>query len=148
MMAAEIVRVTTEEQLQMGLDIRTKVFVEEQKVPAEEEIDEYDVISPNVYHILILDEGVPVATGRLIYYKADTAKMQRIAVLQGYRTKGYGRVLLLAMEELARELGLVASILDAQCQAEDFYKKLGYEVISTEPFYDAGILHVRMQKKL
>lgn len=148
MMAAEIVRVTTEEQLQMGLDIRTKVFVEEQKVPAEEEIDEYDVISPNVYHILILDEGVPVATGRLIYYKADTAKMQRIAVLQGYRTKGYGRVLLLAMEELARELGLVASILDAQCQAEDFYKKLGYEVISTEPFYDAGILHVRMQKTL
>lgn len=147
-MAAEIVRVTTEEQLQMGLDIRTKVFVEEQKVPAEEEIDEYDVISPNVYHILILDEGVPVATGRLIYYKADTAKMQRIAVLQGYRTKGYGRVLLLAMEELARELGLVASILDAQCQAEDFYKKLGYEVISTEPFYDAGILHVRMQKTL
>ena len=148
MMAAEIVRVTTEEQLQMGLDIRTKVFVEEQNVPAEEEIDEYDVISPNVYHILILDEGVPVATGRLIYYKADTAKMQRIAVLQGYRTKGYGRVLLLAMEELARELGLVASILDAQCQAEDFYKKLGYEVISTEPFYDAGILHVRMQKTL
>lgn len=147
-MAAEIVRVTTEEQLQMGLDIRTKVFVEEQKVPVEEEIDEYDVISPNVYHTLILDEGVPVATGRLIYYKADTAKMQRIAVLQDYRSKGYGRVLLLAMEELARELGLVASILDAQCQAEDFYKKLGYVVISTEPFYDAGILHVRMQKTL
>ncbi|MNN97524.1 putative N-acetyltransferase YjcF [compost metagenome] len=52
------------------------------------------------------------------------------------------------MEELARELGLEASILDAQCQAENFYKKLGYEVISTEPFYDAGILHVRMQKML
>lgn len=147
-MAAEILRVVTEEQLQMGLDIRTKVFVEEQKVPVEEEIDEYDVISPNVHHILILDEGIAVATGRLIYYKADTAKMQRIAVSQDYRTKGYGRVLLLAMEELARELGLVASILDAQCQAEDFYKKLGYEVISTEPFYDAGILHVRMQKTL
>ncbi|WP_339247363.1 GNAT family N-acetyltransferase [Paenibacillus sp. FSL F4-0243] len=147
-MAAEILRVTTEEQLQMGLDIRTKVFVEEQMVPAEEEIDEYDVIGPNVHHILIIDEGVPVATGRLIYYKAGTAKMQRIAVLKDYRVKGYGRVLLLAMEELARELGLEASILDAQCQAENFYKKLGYEVISTEPFYDAGILHVRMQKTL
>lgn len=147
-MAAEILRVTTEEQLQMGLDIRTKVFVEEQMVPVEEEIDEYDVIGPNAYHILIIDEGVPVATGRLIYYKAGTAKMQRIAVLKAYRVKGYGRVLLLAMEELARELGLEASILDAQCQAENFYKKLGYEVISTEPFYDAGILHVRMQKTL
>ncbi|WP_410511662.1 GNAT family N-acetyltransferase [Paenibacillus sp. BR2-3] len=147
-MAAEIVCVTTEEQLQKGLDIRTKVFVEEQKVPAEEEIDEYDVISGNVHHVLLMDEGVPVATGRMIYYKADTAKMQRIAILKEYRSKGYGRVLLLALEEMARELGLKSAILDGQCQAEPFYTKLGYEVISTEPFYDAGILHVRMQKAL
>ena len=147
-MAAEIVRVTTEEQLQLGLDIRMKVFVEEQKVPAEEEMDEYDVIGSNVHHILLIDEGIPVATGRLIYYKSDAAKMQRVAVMKDYRSKGYGRVLLLALEEIARELGLETSILDGQCQAEPFYAKLGYEVISTEPFYDAGILHVRMQKAL
>ncbi|MCL6605604.1 MAG: GNAT family N-acetyltransferase [Paenibacillus sp.] len=147
-MAAEIVRVTTEEQLRMGLDIRMKVFVEEQKVPAEEEIDEYDVIGSNAHHILLIDEGIPVATGRLIYYKSDAAKMQRVAVMKDYRTKGYGRVLLLALEEIARELGLETSILDGQCHAEPFYAKLGYEVISTEPFYDAGILHVRMQKAL
>ncbi|MNI96548.1 putative N-acetyltransferase YjcF [compost metagenome] len=74
--------------------------------------------------------------------------MQRIAVHKDYRGKGYGRILLLALEERARELGLIFSVLDAQCHAEDFYSKLGYEVISEEPFYDAGILHVRMQKKL
>lgn len=147
-MPAEIVRVTKEEQLQWGFDIRKKVFVEEQKVPVEEEIDEHDVISPNVHHIVLIDDGMPVATGRMIYYKADTAKMQRIAILKEYRSKGYGRVLMLALEELARELGLTGSILDAQCQAEPFYTKLGYEVISKEPFYDAGILHVRMQKAL
>ncbi|MDT3425699.1 putative GNAT family N-acyltransferase [Paenibacillus forsythiae] len=147
-MAAEIVRVTTEEQLQQGLDIRKKVFVEEQKVPVEEEIDPFDKIGPDAYHMLLIDDGVPVATGRLTYYREGTAKMQRIAVLKEYRVKGYGRVLLLALEELARELGLETSILDGQCQAEDFYRKLGYEVISEKPFYDAGILHVRMQKKL
>lgn len=147
-MAAEIVHITTEEQLQQALHIRTQVFVEEQKVPVEEEIDEYDVISDNVHHFLLMDTGQPVATGRMIYYKAGTAKMQRIAVHQEYRAKGYGRILLLAMEERASELGLEASILDAQCQAEPFYRKLGYEVISQEPFYDAGILHVRMQKAL
>ncbi|MNC10813.1 putative N-acetyltransferase YjcF [compost metagenome] len=147
-MAAEIVHVTTDELLQMGLDIRKKVFVEEQKVPAEEEIDEYDVISDQAHHMLIIDSGLPVATGRLIYYKTGTAKMQRIAVHKDYRSKGYGRVLLMALEERARELGLQFSVLDAQCHAEDFYSKQGYEVISTEPFYDAGILHVRMQKKL
>ncbi|MEK4852754.1 GNAT family N-acetyltransferase [Paenibacillus sp. FSL H7-0756] len=147
-MAVEIVHVTTEEQLQMALEIRKKVFVEEQKVPVEEEIDEYDVISEHVHHFLLMEGGQPAATGRMIYYKADTAKMQRIAVQEAFRAKGCGRILLLAMEERARELGLQASILDAQCQAEPFYRKLGYEVISKEPFYDAGILHVRMSKAL
>ncbi|WP_025692924.1 GNAT family N-acetyltransferase [Paenibacillus zanthoxyli] len=147
-MAAEIVRVTTEEQLQQGLDIRKKVFVEEQNVPVEEEIDDFDKIGPDVNHVLLIDDGISVATGRLTYYREGTAKMQRIAVLKEYRVKGYGRVLLLALEELARELGLETSILDAQCRAEEFYRKLGYEVISEKPFYDAGILHVRMQKKL
>ncbi|MNB83409.1 putative N-acetyltransferase YjcF [compost metagenome] len=147
-MAAEIVRVTTEEQLQLGLNIRKEVFVKEQKVPFEEEIDQYDCIGPDAHHLLVMDGETAAATGRLTYYREGTAKMQRIAVLKEYRDKGYGRVLLLALEELARELGLETSILDGQCQAEKFYTKLGYRVISEQPFYDAGILHVRMQKDL
>ncbi|MFM9278354.1 GNAT family N-acetyltransferase [Paenibacillus jiagnxiensis] len=147
-MAAEIVTVTTEEQLEQALAIRTKVFVEEQNVPVEEEIDQHDRLTGTAHHFLIQDEGEMVATGRVTIYDDETAKMQRIAVLQDYRSKGYGRVLLLAMEERARELGLHYSLLDAQCQAEVFYKKLGYETISDDPFDDAGIPHVRMRKKL
>ncbi|MET3940839.1 putative GNAT family N-acyltransferase [Paenibacillus sp. PvP094] len=147
-LAAEISYVTTDEQLQQALGIRHDVFVIEQQVPAEIEIDQFDVISPDVHHVLLSTDGKTVATGRLIYYSKDTAKMQRIAVLQSHRSFGYGRVLLLAMEERARELGLTYSVLDAQCQAQKFYEKLGYEVISEEPFYDADILHVRMRKSL
>ncbi|MEK4527874.1 GNAT family N-acetyltransferase [Paenibacillus sp. BGI2013] len=147
-MAAEISYVSTEEQLEQALGIRHHVFVIEQQVPAEIEIDQYDVISPDVHHVLLSTDGQAVATGRLIYYSKDTAKMQRIAVLESHRSFGYGRVLLLAMEELARELGLSYSVLDAQCQAQKFYEKLGYEVISEEPFYDADILHVHMRKSL
>ncbi|MGN7353019.1 GNAT family N-acetyltransferase [Paenibacillus sp. 2003] len=147
-MAAEISYVSTEEQLEQALGIRHHVFVIEQQVPAEIEIDQYDVISPDVHHVLLSTAGQAVATGRLIYYSKDTAKMQRIAVLESHRSFGYGRVLLLAMEERARELGLSYSVLDAQCQAQKFYEKLGYEVISEEPFYDADILHVRMRKSL
>ncbi|HEY2493949.1 MAG TPA: GNAT family N-acetyltransferase [Paenibacillus sp.] len=147
-MAAEIIHVKTEDQLQYGLDIRKKVFVVEQQVPLELEVDEYDKISPDVHHILIQDDGEYVATGRLIYYDDDTAKMQRIAVDRDYRAKGFGRVLLMSMENLARELGMHYALLDAQCQAETFYRKQGYEVISDEPFDDAGILHVRMKKSL
>jgi predicted GNAT family N-acyltransferase len=147
-MAAEIIHVSTQEQLEYGMDIRKKVFVEEQQVPLELEMDEYDTISPNVHHVLIQDNGEYVATGRIIYYDDDTAKMQRIAVIKEYRAKGFGRVLMIAMEKLAMELGMHNAVLDAQCQAESFYTKQGYEVISKEPFDDAGILHVRMKKKL
>lgn len=147
-MAAVIIAVNSEQQLEKCLDIRKEVFVEEQKVPIDLEIDEYDVISPNAIHVLVELEGTAAATGRITYYKDNSAKMQRIAVRKSFRSQGLGRILLLAMEERARELGLTKAVLDAQCQAEDFYAKLGYETISTEPFYDAGILHVRMEKPL
>ncbi|MUG44928.1 GNAT family N-acetyltransferase [Paenibacillus woosongensis] len=148
MAAAVIIAVNSEEQLEKCLNIRKEVFVEEQKVPIDLEIDEYDVISPDAVHVLIEMEGAAAATGRITYYKDNSAKMQRIAVRKPFRSKGVGKILLLAMEERARELGLTKSVLDAQCQAEGFYAKLGYETISTEPFYDAGILHVRMEKPL
>ncbi len=147
-MAAVIIHVETEQQLEQCLNIRKEVFVEEQKVPIDLEIDEFDRISPDVHHVLVEIDGTYAATGRLTYYKDNSAKMQRIAVRQTFRSQGIGKILLIALEELARELGLSQSVLDAQCQAETFYRKLGYETISTEPFDDAGIPHVRMVKPL
>ncbi len=110
-MAAEIITVTTPELLQQGLDIRKKVFVEEQNVPLDLEVDEFDTISDDVHHLLVQDEnGDYVATGRLIYYNNETAKMQRIAVLKEHRQGGYGRILLMALENRARELGLAYAL--------------------------------------
>lgn len=147
-MAAEIINVSTEEQLQQALDIRKDVFVLEQKVPIDLEIDEYDRLESDTFHVLIKSEGQYAATGRIIYYNKDSAKMQRIAVRKPFRSKGIGRVLMMALEAQARELKLQYSVLDAQVQAEAFYRKLGYETISDEPFDDAGIPHVRMKKEL
>ncbi|MGM1049981.1 MAG: GNAT family N-acetyltransferase [Bacillota bacterium] len=147
-MAAEIINVTTEEQLREALDIRKEVFVIEQKVPLDIEIDELDSLDADAHHILIKYEGEYAATGRVTYYNKDSAKMQRIAVRKPFRSKGLGRVLLMAMETQARELMLLHSVLDAQCQAEAFYSKLGYVTTSDEPFDDAGIPHVRMKKQL
>ncbi|MEF2964601.1 GNAT family N-acetyltransferase [Paenibacillus sp. M1] len=147
-MAAVIIHVETEQQLQSCLEIRKEVFVEEQNVPLDLEIDEFDRLGPDAHHVLVEIDGQYAATGRLTYYKDNAAKMQRIAVRRAYRSQGVGKILLIALEELARELGLTSSVLDAQCQAEGFYGKLGYETISTEPFDDAGIPHVRMVKSL
>ncbi|CAH0120037.1 MULTISPECIES: GNAT family N-acetyltransferase [unclassified Paenibacillus] len=147
-MAVEMIHVTTEQQLKQCLEIRNEVFVREQRVDESLEYDDYDRLDAQSYHMLVLDEERAAATGRLILYGDNAAKMQRIAVRKTHRGTGLGRVLLLALEQLARDLGLKESILDAQCQAEQFYAKLGYAVVSEEPFYDAGILHVRMKKQL
>jgi predicted GNAT family N-acyltransferase len=144
----KILHVQTEQQLIACFAIRKEVFVVEQGVAPEEEIDEYDA-SPNACrHFLLLDGDEPLGASRWRPYDETTAKLQRVAVREPHRGQGLGRELILHMERDAQALGFTASMLDGQCQAEAFYRKLGYEVVSTEPFYDAGILHVRMRKQL
>ena len=144
----EKIAVQNKEQLEMCLNLRREVFVKEQAVPEELEVDEWDVPEADCRHILILTDRVAVATARLIRYDAETAKMQRVAVKNTVRGQGYGRIVMEALEEQARELGFSYSVLDAQVTARPFYERLGYEAVSEELFYDAGILHVRMKKKL
>lgn len=147
-MAAEFIEVKTEDQLKECIAIRMEVFVQEQQVPAEEECDEYDALDAPAIHVLVMNEGQYVATGRIKMLDESTAKMQRIAVRKSMRGQGLGRTLMLGLEQIARSHGMQTSVLDGQCQAEGFYQSLGYVTVSEEPFYDAGILHVRMEKKL
>jgi predicted GNAT family N-acyltransferase len=146
----DIIHVETPEQLQECFAVRFEVFVEEQKVPRDIEIDEYDASPSACRHLLIRDResGQAVATGRWKPFEEQAAKLQRIAVLKPYRGYGIGRLVLDALESDARAQGYRSAVLDGQTQAEPFYSKLGYRTISSEPFLDAGIWHVRMQKSL
>lgn len=144
-----IIPVESRPELDACLAIRMEVFVNEQQVPADLELDEYDVSPEACHHLLLTDEdNKPIATGRWKVYEEGVAKLQRIAVLKEYRGGGTGRFLVEAMEDSARRAGMKSTVLDGQCYAEGFYQKLGYKTVSSEPFLDAGILHVRMQKKL
>lgn len=144
----ETIRVKTDGELKQCLVVRRAVFIEEQGVSEELEIDEYDASPLSCHHLLIVKDGQPVAAGRLKVYERNMAKLQRIAVLKHARGMGIGRRILTALEQLAKELGFTHTILDAQLQAENFYKKAGYSTVSEETFMDAGILHVRMKKNL
>ena len=144
----KVIKIDTEEALRKALDVRFEVFVDEQGVPREEEMDQYDASPASARHLLLEIDGEPAAAGRFIAYKPDTAKMQRIAVRRTYRGRGVGRELMLALESWAKEEGFTNSLLDAQCQAEPFYRSLGYAAVSPETFLDAGIPHVRMTKPL
>ncbi|WP_404823741.1 GNAT family N-acetyltransferase [Paenibacillus rhizovicinus] len=147
-MALNYERITTPEMLEDAIGVRFTVFVDEQKVPADEERDEYDDTPESCHHFLVTDNGKAIGAGRWKEYEPGVAKMQRIAVLLPYRGTGVGRQLLATMEADAKAEGYSASFLGAQCTAEGFYHKLGYETEPGEPFLDAGIPHVNMRKQL
>jgi predicted GNAT family N-acyltransferase len=144
----EWMRVETAEQLREAFAVRMEVFVKEQGVPADIELDEYDESPAACRHYIVRSGGETIAAGRYRTYEPGLAKMQRIAVVKSRRGAGVGSFLLKAMEEEAKGEGYRAAILDAQCSAEPFYVRLGYETVSEEPFLDAGIPHVRMRKRL
>ena len=140
-----VFEVTTQEDLQREFDIRLKVFVEEQQVPQEEEIDSYDHLGGECHHFLVTtDENKAIGTGRIRLIEG-VGKIQRVAVLEEYRSHGIGKIIIQALEEKAKELGASKVKLDGQVQAQGFYEKLGYEVKS-DIFLDAGIEHVLMVK--
>ena len=139
--------VQSEQELDTCLGIRREVFIIEQEVPEDLEIDELDHLESAATHVLLYDNEQAVATARLKPYNDDAAKVQRVAVLRQCRGKGYGDAMMQVLEKLARSQNYREVVLDAQCHAAGFYEKLGYEIIS-DKFMDAGIEHVRMKNAL
>ncbi|MFT8321089.1 MAG: GNAT family N-acetyltransferase [Bacillus sp. (in: firmicutes)] len=139
----EVIVVKTDKELEDAFFVRRTVFVNEQQVPEEEEIDQFEQES---VHFVLYDHDKPVGAGR--YRIIDEyGKMERICILKENRKGGSGKTLMNKMEEYAVKNGASALKLNAQTQAIPFYSKLGYEVISDE-FLDAGIPHKTMLKKI
>lgn len=132
------------EEYQLCLDIRKKVFVEEQSVALEIEIDEYESVA---VHFLLLQDNVAAATARIVEDGPDTLKIQRVAVLKEYRGKGIGRLLMENLLEYCEEANAKMIKLSAQEYAITFYEKLGFSVCSNM-YYDANIPHYSMSKIL
>lgn len=125
-----------------ALKIRHQVFVEEQKVPIEIEIDR---LENETTHLVLYENNKAVATAR-IYHLADGAyKLQRVAVLKDYRKLGLGARLISEIEKKIQKLDGSKMVLGSQNNAIPFYQKLGFEIIGNE-FFDAGIPHHMMEK--
>jgi predicted GNAT family N-acyltransferase len=121
--------------------VREPVFVVEQQVPIELEWDELD---PRSRHVLARDaDGHPIGTGRL----TPEHKIGRMAVVQAWRGRGVGEVMLTTLLGLARELRYPAIELHAQIDALGFYEKFGF-VAFGEEYEEAGIRHRSMSLTL
>lgn len=127
--------------------IRFSVFVQEQKVNPAIEIDDLDNKS---IHILAREGDNLVGTARVFIDKDGICRLGRMATLEKYRCKGYGRLILLKAEEcLINELNCTVNEINAQLSRLHFYSKCGYiHDISVPEWDEEGMTHVRMTKQL
>lgn len=134
------VRLANAAERELAFKIRQTVFIDEQNVPAEEEFDEFEDSSQ---HLIAWINDQAVGTARLRDYQG-WAKFERIAVSQNWRGHKVGAAL---MDALLEQAAGRQCCLNAQCQAQDFYRRWGFEPVG-EIFLDAGIDHIRMERRV
>ncbi|UXU63683.1 GNAT family N-acetyltransferase [Staphylococcus agnetis] len=139
-----IKKVESDKEYRDVLSIRMTVFVDEQNVPKEEEIDEFEQTAT---HFIAYDgNGKALATAR--YRIVDSiVKVERVAVLKEARGLGLGRQLMLFLEKNALNQGYTHFKLGAQTHAIPFYETLGYAAYGDQ-FLDGGIPHYFMKKQV
>ena len=131
-----------------ALAIRFAVFVEEQGVPPDEEIDEHDRDDGAARHALVrANGGTAIAAGRFYARDSATAQVGRMAVLAPWRGRGAGALLLDALVAEAARAGFARAHLHAQTHAAGFYHRAGFRRDGAE-LWDAGILHEPMSLDL
>jgi YbgC/YbaW family acyl-CoA thioester hydrolase len=125
--------------------IRTQVFVEEQRIPADLEWDDADVDAIHVVAFNRLGQGV--ATGRLLQQEPGVARIGRMAVNRMLRGSGVGRQVLQALLDAAAARGDREAMLHAQRSAAQFYLGMGFTPRGAQ-FEEAGIPHIEMARPL
>lgn len=133
----------------LGFKLRTEVFVNEQNVPIELELDEKDN-SEHTIHIGYFNIDELIGVARLIDMDKEVIHIGRVAIDKNHRGEGIGHKLILGCEDIAKKvLNRDFNIeLSAQVYVETFYKKLGYNRINNNIYIDAGIEHIDMRKTI
>jgi predicted GNAT family N-acyltransferase len=135
----EVKRIFSRKELAKAYTIRKRVFVREQGVPEEIEIDRDD---KRAIHFLALESGKAIGTARVVM-RRGSAKIGRMAVLKAYRGRGIGTKLLKRAIVMAKKQGAQQIYLHAQVPVIGFYQAMAFQCIGPV-FKEAGIPHRKM----
>ena len=127
-----------------AIDLRYKEFYEKFNRSRESIFDE---IEKNSIRIVACIEDKVVGHARL-FISDNTGEISQVAVNENYRGMKIGAGVMIGLIDLAAKEGIEKLSLDARISAIDFYKKLGFEVVS-EVFASkkTGLPHVKMERK-
>jgi len=129
----------------LAAPLRTEVFVDEQKVPADMEWDHDDASA--LHCVAINRMGMVLATGRLLQHAPGVGRIGRMAVKKQLRGSDLGRRVLHTLMDAAQQRGDTQVLLHAQCSAEGFYQRAGFKPQGSI-FEEAGIAHIEMVRLL
>ena len=115
--------VETESELEGAINVRMRVFVVEQQIPVEEEIDDADATAT---HAIAFCQGQIVGAGRMLYLDGGMVQIGRMAVDRQFRRQGIGGRILAFLENEARAQGIGSCLLHAQEYVKAFYAGSGY----------------------
>lgn len=126
-----------------ALQIRTIVFMKEQNVDPELELDDEDLTCD---HFVVYDDDKIIGTCRILKHDNEW-HVGRVAVLKEQRHKKCGSFMLQEVEKIARTNDVKKLTLGAQCAAIPFYNRNGYKEYGNI-YLDANIEHKMMEKLL
>lgn len=136
--------VTSDRELKAAFEVRLQVFVEEQGISEELELDDLD---QEALHMVVKDGERVIGTARVLFLTANQAKIERMAILEPFRRRGIGRGIISFLNEELRNKQVEQVVLHAQYAVVAFYKSCGFEE-SGLPFQEAGIKHIKMERQL
>jgi predicted GNAT family N-acyltransferase len=139
----EVREALTDDELAAALELRARVFIEEQGVSVEADRDGRD---PEATHIVAVDDGRVIGTCRLLF-RGGVARLGRLAVEPDRRGDGVAGEILREADRVARRAGAEAISLHAQTYAKQLYLRDGYRERGAT-FVEEGIEHVSMEKPL
>ncbi len=134
------IRIANENDKELVFALRFEVFVDEQNVPPEIELDKED---EHALHIIAEENGIAIGCGRVIISGRD-AHIGRLAVKRSRRGQGVGASVCKFITEYCRSLDCTRIWLNSQLHAVGFYEKLGFEK-KGDTFIEAGIEHIEME---
>ncbi|MDR2139516.1 MAG: GNAT family N-acetyltransferase [Tannerella sp.] len=142
----EIIRITAGVAWQMAgvYYVRTEGMVKGFGVPIELEFEDD---GPASLYILLLEDGLPVATCRPRILDADTAKIERVCVTEAFRGRDFGKQAILAAEQWLKESGVRKIIINSRDKVTGFYEKLGYTA-DWNRIHQGFFPEVHMEKQL
>ena len=136
--------VTSGVELQGAFEVRRQVFVREQGISEDLVFDGHD---GEALHMVVKDGERVIGSARVQFLADDQAKLERMAILKRYRRKGIGREMLLFLDAVWKDKRVQQVIIHAQLEVVPFYKLCGFDE-SGFPFWEAGIEHIKMSKRL